>query len=186
MNNRQTFVASMLCVSALAALPVCGWAQQAGAFPDRPVRLLYSAGPGGALDFISRNLSSGLSAVWGRPVVVENKPGASGLIKAEIVAKAAPDGHTLGMVGDATMVVIPHLHEKMPYDTLTDLVPIGLVGSVPLMLVASSTLKVNTVAELVQVARSRPGALDYASNGIGSTHHISMEVLQESANVRLN
>jgi tripartite-type tricarboxylate transporter receptor subunit TctC len=161
-------------------------AQKSDSFPEQPVRLLVSTPPGGAVDLIGRALAKGLSEQWRQQVIVDNKTGASGLISAGTVAKAPPNGHTLALAGDTTLVVTPFLQKDMPYDTLTDLVPVALVAETPLMLVASATLKVKSLHELVAAARNRPGGIDYGSGGIGSIQHVSMELLQRSAGMSLH
>lgn len=161
-------------------------AQSALNFPERPVRLLIQFAPGGAVDVTARILAKELSDLWGKPVVVDNKPGASGIIAGEILAKAPGDGHTLLLATDGTIAIVPLTQEKMPFDTLTDLVPVAMVGSFPYVLVASAALKIKTVSELVAAARSRPGALDFATNGVGGTHHLAWEQFQRQAGVRLN
>jgi tripartite-type tricarboxylate transporter receptor subunit TctC len=178
------FKAALVCV--LACASASGYAQKPGSFPDRPVRLLVSVSPGGSFDLTARALAQGLGEQWGQQVVVENRTGASGLIAAEMLVKSPPDGYLLSLMGDTTLVITPFLQENMPYDTLTDLTPVAMVGNTPLMLIANTTLKVRTVQDLVSAARARPGSIDYGSAGVGSTHHISMEVLQRAAGVRLN
>jgi len=157
-----------------------------GSYPIRPVRLIVSFPPGGAVDTIARDLAIGLTTLWGQSVVIDNRPGGNGVIAADMAAKAAPDGYTLFMTYDSLCCVLPFMQEKLPYDTLTDLRPIGMVGTFPLVLVATPSLKVRTVAELVAVAKAKPGTIDYASNGVGASPHISMEVFQRSAGIKLH
>jgi tripartite-type tricarboxylate transporter receptor subunit TctC len=170
----------------LAALASAAQAQSPAAFPERPVRLLSSNPPGGAGDLMARAMARGLTEIWKQPVVVDNKTGASGVIAADILAKAPPDGHTLFMVPDTTLVVVPFVQEKMPYDTLTDLVPVGLTGAAPLVLVAHPSLNVRQLAELVALARTKPGTIDYGSGGQGSVQHIAMVALQRQAGMTLS
>jgi tripartite-type tricarboxylate transporter receptor subunit TctC len=161
-------------------------AQNAAAFPERPVRLVIQFAPGGAVDIAARTLAKELGELWGKPVVVENKAGASGLIGGDAVAKAAADGHTLLLATDGTTSLLPLTIEKMPYDPLTDLVPLGMVGAFPQVLVASSSLRIKSVAELVAAARARPGTIDYATNGMGSSQHLAWEQFGRHARVNLN
>jgi tripartite-type tricarboxylate transporter receptor subunit TctC len=155
-------------------------------FPNKPVRLIVAYPPGGAVDGIGREIAKGLSDLWGQSVVVENKPGAAGVIAADTTAKAAPDGYTLFLATDGITVVVPFLQSKMPYDTLTDLKPIAMVGTIPLILVASQSAKFKTVAELVTQAKAKPDGIDYASNGVGVSPHMAMEHFQRTANIKLN
>ena len=156
-----------------------------GSYPNRPVKLIVSFPPGGAVDLIARDLATGLGTVWGQPVVVDNRPGGNGVIAADATAKAAPDGYTLFLTHDGISGVVPFMQDKLPYDTLTDLKPIGMVGTLPLILVATPSIKVRTVAELVAAAKAKPGVIDYASNGVGAAPHMSMEVFQRTAGIKL-
>jgi tripartite-type tricarboxylate transporter receptor subunit TctC len=157
---------------------------QAG-FPSRPVKLIVAFPPGGAVDGIGRDIAKGLSDLWGQPVVVENRPGAAGVIAADATAKAAPDGHTLFLATDGIAVVVPFMQDKLPYDTLSDLKPIAMVGAIPLILVASPAAKMKTVADLVAQAKAKPDGIDYASNGVGVSPHMAMEHFQRAADVKL-
>jgi tripartite-type tricarboxylate transporter receptor subunit TctC len=172
----------------LSALAVCrpSFAQDDTKFPDHAVRLLVAFPPGGATDLIARELSRALTAVWNQPIVVDNRPGAAGLIAAETTAKAAPDGYTLFLATDGAITAVPFLQEKMPYDALNDFVPVEMVAGIPLMLVANPDLKVKTLAEFVALAKSKPGAIDYASSGVGASHYMSMELFQRAAGIKLN
>lgn len=194
---RQGAARAALCTLALAVATGLGitnaaWAQAQGQmqgqpnYPTRPVRLVVAFPPGGATDVIGRDLAKGLSEIWGQPVIVDNKPGAGGLLAAESVARAAPDGYTLFLASDGAIVGVPFMVDKLPYDPLTDLKPVGLVGAIPLVLIANPTLKVNTLADFVAAAKAKPGAIDYASGGIGASHHLSMEMLQRAAGIKLN
>lgn len=171
---------------ALAPVSAPGQAQNPSSFPERQVKLLVPYSPSGAVDITARFLAKGLSEVWGQPVVVENKPGASGLIAAEMLAKAPGDGYTLMLTDDGVLVTVPFFQEKMPYDTLTDLVPVAMAGMFPYVLVANSALKARTLPELVAAAKARPGVIDYATNGIGGTHHLAWQRLQSAAGITLH
>ncbi len=167
---------------------------QVSDYPTRPVRLVVPVPPGGAADLIGRELTRSLSEIWGKPVVVENKPGASAAIGIDTVAKAAPDGHTLLLVGG--FVGTAAAFEKLPPDSplletehhalLLTLAPIAEVAGIPWVLVVSPSLNVKTLPDFVSLAKAKPGALDYASTGIGLTHHLAMELLQHAAGVQLN
>jgi tripartite-type tricarboxylate transporter receptor subunit TctC len=170
-------LATLACATTLASAQ--------GSYPNRPVKLIVAFPPGGAVDTIGRDLAKGLSAVWGQPVVVENKPGAAGVIAADAAAKAAPDGYTLFLATDGIAVVVPFMQNKLPYDTLTDLKPVALVGSIPLILVAAPSFKVNSLTEFVAAAKAKPGTIDYASNGVGVSPHMAMELFQRTAGIKL-
>jgi tripartite-type tricarboxylate transporter receptor subunit TctC len=170
-------------VSLLAAFASpAAWSQDA--WPSRPVKLVVSFPAGGAVDVVLRDFATRLSTSWGQPVVIDNKPGGNGVIAADLTAKAPPDGYTLFASYDG-MIVLPFLQDKLPYDTLADLRPIGMVTTLPLVLVASPHLKINTLPELIAAAKAQPGAMEYASNGVGATPHMAMEFLQRAAGVKL-
>ena len=177
--------AAALGIAAACAL-VSGATVHAQTFPDRPVKLLVAFPPGGATDTIGREVAKGLNAIWGQAVVIDNKPGAGGMIAAAETARAKPDGHTLFLATDGSVVAIPILQEKVPYNPLTDLSPIALVGGIPLILVANHSLKVKTLADFVALAKSKPEGIDYASSGIGASHHLSMESLQRATGTKLH
>lgn len=155
-------------------------------YPGRPVKLLVGFSAGGAPDLIGRAVAKGLSDVWGRPVVVENKAGAAGTLAADATAKAAPDGYTLFLGSDSAIVSAPFLQDKIPYDALSDFQPIALVAGFSLILVANPSLNVRTFAEFIETVKARPGAIDYASFGIGTSPHLAMEQLQRLAGIKLN
>lgn len=161
----------------LAAAAACGLAASAGpalaqaAWPDKPMRIMVGASPGGGTDILARLLAERLGPVLRQTVVVENRPGASNTIAAELTAKAAPDGHTLLLATNTGQAVAPHLL-KLKFDPLKDLQPLGLVAVMPNVLVVSATSPYRSVADLVKAMADRPGELKYASSGIGSTQHI--------------
>ena len=155
-----------------------------GSYPNRPVKLVVAFPPGGAVDVIARDIATGLSALWGQPVVVDNKPGGGGVIGVDAVAKAAPDGYTLMLAYDG-VTVLPFLQDKLPYDILTDFKPIALVGNMPMILITAPSFNVKTVPEFIAAAKAKPGAIDYATNGVGSTTHFTMESFQRVAGIKL-
>lgn len=159
---------------------------QAQDWPKKPVRLIVAFPPGGAVDTIGRDIARELSALWGQPVLIDNKPGAGGVIAADATAKAAPDGYTLFLATDGINVVVPFMQSKLPYDTLSDLRPIALIGTIPLILVATEDLKVKNITEFIAKAKNKPGMIDYASNGIGVSTHMAMELFQRNAGIKVN
>lgn len=177
--HRKTFAAAVVAMAAGLALPT--WAQTA--FPSKPVRLMVGAGAGGGTDIIARMLAEKFTEGLKGSFVVENRPGASNTIAADLTAKAPPDGHTLLVATNTGQAIAPHLI-KLAFDPLKDLVPIGLIVTVPNVLVVGSQVPVNTVAELLQSMRARPGFFKYASSGVGSTQHIAGEAFDAAAGTR--
>jgi tripartite-type tricarboxylate transporter receptor subunit TctC len=155
-------------------------------YPTRPVHIVVPYPAGGAVDAFARVLSQQLSEVWGQQVVVDNRPGASTMIGAEQVAKSPPDGYTLLLTAELTLVTVPHLYEKIPYDPLRDFAPVIALVSATQALVANPSLPVKTVKDLVALAKAKPGQLTYGSFGNGSTGHLNVEVLQAMTGARFN
>jgi hypothetical protein len=155
----------------------CAWALIVPAhgqnYPNRPIRLVSPYAPGGGTDHFARLIGQKLTESLGVGVVVENRPGAGGVIGADVVAKAVPDGYTLLLASPSPMVVAPHLTKTMPYDPLKDLAPITLIASVPAIYVVHPSLPVKTVAAFIQLAKSRTGELTYSSSGNGGTGHLA-------------
>lgn len=181
---RRLIEIGMLAV-ALTALVASAHAQQR-AFPERGVRIVVPFPPSGVVDITARILAKELAELWGHPVVADNRPGAAGVIAGDIVAKAAPDGYTLLLADDGLLATVPLFQEKMPYDTLTDLAPIAMIGMFQYVLIANTSLKARSVADLVAMAHASPGKMSYATNGIGGTQHLTWERFQRAANMKLN
>jgi tripartite-type tricarboxylate transporter receptor subunit TctC len=165
-------------IAALLLIPGMALAQ---AYPTKPVRIVIAQAPGSATDVISRVVGNRLSEALGQPVVIEAKPGAGGVLGTEAAARSAPDGYTLFMANNSTHGSNPALYPKLPYDAVKDFAPITLVAQVPYVLVVDPSLPANSVAELIALAKSRPGKMNYASAGNGSTHHFCGELLKSSA-----
>ena len=159
------------------ALAQAGW-------PGKPVRIVVPYTPGTGMDILARTLAPHLQAAWGQAIVIDNRPGASGNLGAGAVAKSPPDGLTL-LMGVNTLIINPALYSNMSYDPLKDLTPIGLAATGSFLLVASSASKLKSVDDLVKAARARPGALDYASPGIATPHHMAMELFKLQAKVSI-
>jgi tripartite-type tricarboxylate transporter receptor subunit TctC len=153
-------------------------------YPTRSVRLVTGSAPGGGSDFVARALAEKLGERFGQSVIVDNRAGAGGSIGADIVAKAAPDGYTMLVSTGSAVAVNPAL-QKLPYDVERDLVPVSLISSVPFALVVNPALPAKSVTELIQLARSRPGYVSYASSGVGAMSHLSMELFKSMARVNL-
>jgi tripartite-type tricarboxylate transporter receptor subunit TctC len=173
----------------VAALLTTGlFSQQAtlAQYPTKPVHIVVPYPAGGAVDAFARVLTQQLSEMWGQQVVVDNRPGASTMIGAEQVAKSPPDGYTLLLTAELTLVIVPHLYEKIPYDPLRDFAPVVALVSATQALVANPSLPVKTVKDLVALAKAKPGQLTFGSFGNGSTGHLNMEVLQAMTGARFN
>jgi tripartite-type tricarboxylate transporter receptor subunit TctC len=175
---------SLLRNAAIApALLVCALAVAAD-YPVKPVRIIVGYPPGGPTDMIARTVAQKLSAAFGQQVIVDNRPGASGMIGAELAVKAPPDGYTLLAV-PITYAVTPSVYPKMPYDAEKDLAPVALVAAAPFILVVHPTLPVKTVKELIALAKSRPGQINYASASTGGMPHLAGELFNLMAGVKL-
>jgi tripartite-type tricarboxylate transporter receptor subunit TctC len=170
-----------LCLGLLAATAT---AQQE--WPNRPIHLLVGFAPGGGTDIVARALAPKLSELFKQSVVVENKAGAAGTIAADAVAKSAPDGYTLLMGHSNSNAISPFVLTNVPYNPATDFSPILYLGYVPNVLVVNAALPVNSVAELIALAKSKPGDLSYGSSGIGSTQHLAGALFAQKAQITLN
>ena len=168
---------ALAALGALAAAPA-----QAQSWPAQPVRIIVPFSPGTGMDILARTLGPKLSQMWAQPVVVENKPGASGNLGAYQVAKSAPDGYTLVM-GASTLVINKTLYRDMQYDPLTDLEPIGLAANASLLLVAHPKLGITTAKDLIAQAKAKPGTFVYGSPGIATPHHMAMELFKARTGV---
>ena len=153
-------------------------------FPSRAITLIVPIPPGGAPDIAARVLADKLAPALGQPVVVENRVGANGNIANELVAKATPDGHTLGLLADSQVTINPHLY-KMPIDTLRDLTPVTPVAVNQFVLTVNPSLPVRTFPEFIEFARKANPPLAYASGGNGSQHHLTMEMLKQRAGINM-
>lgn len=171
-----------LLVAALLALPLASLAQSPSA--NKPIRLIVPFPAGGNVDLSARILAPELAKALGQPVVVENKAGASGTVGLDAVAKAAPDGMTLGIASPVNHLAAPSLFPKLPYDSIKDFTPVGLIASVPMVLVVGPSSPVKSVPELLALARSRNGTMTMASAGSGSGNHIVGELFQDASGVR--
>ena len=180
----RALLAGAACAAAFA-LPA--QAQQAG-FPAKPLRFVVPYPPGGPLDSMARLLAEKVRASLGQPVIVENKAGAGGNIGADLIAKAAPDGYTLGMGAVATHAINPWLFANLPYDPIKDFAPVTLVASVPNVLVVNLDFAarngIGSLADLIAYARRNPGKLNYGSGGNGSAGHLSGELLKARAGIQ--
>ena len=154
----------------------------AHAFPTKPVRMIVPFPPGGATDIIGRLLGAKMQEVWGQPVIVENRPGAGTVVGTDLVAKSAPDGHTLGVVVTAH-VINPSLRQNMPFDTLRDLAAVSHVSVQHLVIATHPSVEANNITELIALAKKNPGKLSYATPGSGTAMHLSVELLKAQAGI---
>ena len=181
MNARHVIAASLCLGAALAGFADLAAAQS---FPSRTVRIVVAFSAGGANDAVARTLAQKLTDAFGQQVIVENRAGATGNIGADFVAKSPPDGYTLLMAFDATMVINPWVFRKLPFDPVKDFAPVSKVSAYPLILVAHPSLPAASVRELIALARRSPG-INYSSSGHASTGHLSMVLMEQQARIQL-
>ena len=167
----------------VAAIAICTAPVLAQQYPTKPVRMIVPFAPGGGADFVARVVGTKVTEQLGQQVIIDNRAGAAGSIGAEIAAKSPPDGHTLLLGSAGPLTINPSLYAKLPYDAVRDFVPVSLVTMMPFLLVVHPTLPVKNVKELIALARSRPGQLNYATPGTGSTTHLANELLKSMARV---
>jgi tripartite-type tricarboxylate transporter receptor subunit TctC len=173
-----------LLVAALAIAPAASPQTQSG-YPIRPVRMIVPASPGGPADIVARAIGPGLADVLGQQVVIDNRAGAGGSIGAELVAHAAPDGYTLMISHSGPLAIEPMLHAKPAYDPAKDFAPISLVAAAPYLLLVNPGVPVKSVKELIALAKSRPGKLNYASGGPGTGIHMAGELFNVVAGTQI-
>ena len=178
--NRRALLASAAALALAGARPAA--ASAAPAFPGRPVRIIVGNSAGSGADIAVRTVARRLHEVWRHPVAVENRGGAGGLLAAEAVAQAEPDGHTLSLSQEGAIAIAPLLQPGLRFDPRRDLAPVVHLADVDYVLVAHPATGFRTLPELVAGARSRPGRYSYASAGIGSVHHLSFEMLKDAGN----
>ena len=178
---RSPVFCALLSLLAAACIP----AALAQPYPSKPVRIIVGFAAGGPSDIVARLMAQQLTERLGRQVVVENRPGATGMIGAEIVAKAPPDGHALYLASQTTHAVAPYMYAKAPYDPLKDFSTVVLVAHNPLLAVVHPSLGVKSIKELVALAKRRPGDLNFATGGQGSSPHMSVELLKSMTGINM-
>ena len=176
----KTLAACVLFALIFAVAPVL-----AQNYPARPIRVIAPFPAGGGTDLFARTIAQKLSAVWGQQVVVDNRSGAGGMIGSEMVAKAAPDGYTLLITSSSSHVISPHLSRKPPYDPLNDFMPVIMIASAPNVLVVHPSVPARSVRGLIDLAKKRPGELNYASNGSGTLSHLTGELFKLQTGINL-
>ncbi|MSQ72312.1 MAG: tripartite tricarboxylate transporter substrate binding protein [Betaproteobacteria bacterium] len=165
---------AMLTAAMLGSQPAVA---QEAAYPTRSIRLIVPYLPGGSTDIVSRALADAMQRSMGQPVIVDNRPGASTIIGTEMLAKAEPNGYTIGLIGES-LTINPHLETKLPYDSLRDFTPIAQLATVPLVWVMNPSVPARTLRELVAHARSNPGKLSFATLGPGSSHAMALQSIK--------
>jgi tripartite-type tricarboxylate transporter receptor subunit TctC len=168
----------------VAALFAAGLAQAQG-YPNKPIRMIVASAPGGAPDILGRAIAQKMSDSLGQQVVVDNRAGASGLIGAEMAAKATPDGYTLFLGTTTLYAILPNLKKNLPYDIQRDFVSVTQIAGASNVLVVNASVAAKSVAELLQIAKTKPGALNYASAGRGTPAHLAGEMVNVLANVSM-
>ena len=175
---------SAICVSALVASSA-GFAQSDAAFPSKPVRMVIHIGPGSSMDIIGRVLGQKMSEAWGQPLIVDNRAGAGGAIGMDVVAKAPPDGHTI-LFGSGSMAIAPSFYKKLPFDVLRDFEPVTQLTSRYNALVVPVSSPLNSVKEVIAMAKAKPGQVSYGSGGgTGSSDHLAGELFGLMAGLQL-
>lgn len=169
----------------LVALVFCAAGAGAQPFPNRPLKLIVADSAGGAPDQLGRLVAQKLSDSLGQQVVVDNRAGAGGVLGAEMAAKSAPDGYTLLLTTTAIYAILPNLRKNLPYDPVRDFVPISRIATASNVLVVNNELPVKSIAELIKLAKDKPGALNYASAGVGTPAHLAGEMLNLLADIKV-
>ena len=171
-------------LAALAVVLTCSGTALAQNWPSRPIRMIVPYTPGGYTDLMARLVGQKISDALGQPIVFENKPGANAIIGTDVVAKAAPDGYTIGTV-IAAHAVNATLNPKLPYDTLKDFSYVSLMSVAPLIMIAHPSLPASNVKELVALAKTKPGQLNFASSGVGAAAHLTMEMFKSRTGIEM-
>lgn len=184
MLNKQTSRRFLAGAAAILLGAFSVTAASAQNFPTAPVKLIVPVPAGGVTDVMARLVGQGLSELWGQPVVIENRPGGNYSVGAQAVAKSAPDGYTLMVAPDSVLTANPYLFDNLTYN-VKEFTPISVLCRATPMLVVNSSLGVNNVKELIALARSKPGVLNYGSYGVGTYAHLSMEDLKKQANMNV-
>ena len=173
----------LLCSALAVATMPAALAQN---YPTRPIRIIAQFTPGTSTDILARVIGGKLTEAWGQQVVIDNRPGAGGVVGTDLGAKAAPDGYTLTMAVSSAFGINPTLYAKLPYDAIRDFAPITSIALTPQTLVAYPVFAAKSVKEFVALAKGKPGQVNYASLGSGSTSHLTMEMFRSAAGIQLN
>lgn len=171
---------ALLVAGALLAGSLPAWAQP---YPNRPLRIVVPFPPGGGTDIGTRIVAQKLQEAWGQAVIVENKPGAAGIVGTELTAKSAPDGYTFMMGNIGTHAINVSLYKKLAYDPVKDFAPVSMVADLPLLLLVHPSVPANSVKELIALAKSQPGKLNFSSSGAGGSMHVAAELFKSMTGV---
>ncbi|MDM0114141.1 tripartite tricarboxylate transporter substrate binding protein [Variovorax sp. J22R133] len=182
LNRRHPLIAA-LSLATLATLPTLAAAQAATDYPTKTITFVVPYAAGGSSDIRSRQIAQKLSIYFGKPVIVDNRPGAGGNIGTDYIAKAAPDGHVIGLGNFAPLAVNKALFAKLPFDPATDLVPVAMIERGPLVMSVSLNSPMKTAQDVVARAKAKPGTMTFASGGLGGSHHLAGEAFEQSAKV---
>jgi tripartite-type tricarboxylate transporter receptor subunit TctC len=169
----------------LASFAALHGTHAADAYPTRPIRLLLPFAAGGTVDIMAHPIAAKLHEFLGKPVIVDNRPSSGGILAADLTAQAAPDGQTLFMASSSALFIAPAYFKKVPYDTLRDFTPISLVAQQPLLIVANVSLPISNVKELIAYAKANPKKVNYGTVGLGSSNHLTGELLSHAAGIKM-
>ena len=182
MNIKNVVVGAVLAAFVISAAAQTAFAQS---FPSKPVRIIVGFGAGGSTDIVARILAQNLTADWKQNVLVENRPGASGMIAAELVAKSPPDGYTLMITPQTSLAVAPALYGKAPYDTMRDFTTITLTGYTPLLMVVHPSFPPKTFKEFIELAKKSKEPITFGSGGVGSSPHMAGELMASQLGIKI-
>jgi tripartite-type tricarboxylate transporter receptor subunit TctC len=179
--GRRSFIITLAGFAGATLSSPALWAQT---YPTRTVRVIVPLGAGAAADILARQLAQKMNDDWRQPVVVENRPGGGTILGTDIVAKAAPDGHTL-LANSASFATVGAIQSKLPYDVLTDFAPVSQIAAAPLVLVVAPSLGAKSIVELIDLAKAKPGEMNFGSAGIGGSSHFATEQLKIAAGINV-
>jgi tripartite-type tricarboxylate transporter receptor subunit TctC len=170
---------------AIFACALAASSAAAQSYPERPIRVVVGVPAGATPDVMARSVTTGMSKLLGQPLVMDNRGGAGGIIGTEVAAKAAPDGYTLLVSSPGPLTILPHMRTNLGYDPQRDFVPVGLIASNPFLLIVYPGVPAKSIKELIALAKSQPGKLNYASAGNGAANHLAMELFKSMAGVNI-
>lgn len=176
----------ILCCMGFAAFLGTAGGAAAQNFPTKPIRMVVGFAPGGAVDIVARTIAAPMADILGQPVVIDTRPGANGMIGADLVAKAPPDGQTIGLVSISSMVLNVHLFSNAPYHTLRDFTPISNVGLLPFVIAVHPAVPAHSLKDFITLAKGRPGKLTIGSPGVGGLQHLTLEMLNRVARINIH